>query len=373
MATYFVDNATGSDSDDGLSEANAWATIQHAVTTAASGDLIYIKGGTAYLEAVDLNRAVFLYLEGYTATPGDGGRFTIDGQDTRAYCFRLNDTGDLNPAVSMRNFVLTQATGDGFDSSGFTETNGIFLENGHFCENGGHGCQLNFNGSSGLINRPRFINCAFYNNAADGFNGVVAPFFAGCTFRANGQNHIEAATELLAYRCVFDDSEAHSIFLDGNVSSICLACTFNDSASGQDAIRSNGGASNFNILLDCSFNNIGGYCVNWTTTAPTRDTQCVVRNCHFDAATSGFASANADKNIVGNLTGEALFEDEAGGDLTPGAGSPLLAAGMPAGGFVMSGSLTVAQFAAIGAVERAEPAGGGGATYSGGQFNRGFN
>ena len=46
-ATYYIDAATGNDSDDGLSEANAWLTVSTiSGRTFAAGDTIYIMNGT---------------------------------------------------------------------------------------------------------------------------------------------------------------------------------------------------------------------------------------------------------------------------------------------------------------------------------------
>lgn len=43
---YYIDAATGSDSDSGLTTALAWATISKANTTLVAGDTVYIRAGT---------------------------------------------------------------------------------------------------------------------------------------------------------------------------------------------------------------------------------------------------------------------------------------------------------------------------------------
>lgn len=45
----YVDGATGSDSNDGTSWANAWATIGHAASTVTAGTLVTVKAGTYVL------------------------------------------------------------------------------------------------------------------------------------------------------------------------------------------------------------------------------------------------------------------------------------------------------------------------------------
>ena len=45
MATYYV-KTDGDDGEDGLSEPNAWATIDKAMNTVVGGDKVNIKTGT---------------------------------------------------------------------------------------------------------------------------------------------------------------------------------------------------------------------------------------------------------------------------------------------------------------------------------------
>ncbi|OQP56798.1 hypothetical protein A3860_09435 [Niastella vici] len=48
VKTYYVDGTSGNDSNDGLSLATAWKTIQKSFNTAVAGGLVLIKGGTYY-------------------------------------------------------------------------------------------------------------------------------------------------------------------------------------------------------------------------------------------------------------------------------------------------------------------------------------
>jgi len=68
MATYYV-KTTGDDLKDGLSEANAWATVTKALTIVAAGDTVYIAPGT------------YRNTSGWTlSTPGTAGHvITIEG------------------------------------------------------------------------------------------------------------------------------------------------------------------------------------------------------------------------------------------------------------------------------------------------------
>lgn len=48
---FYVDGATGSDSDNGQTAGDAWATIQHAATTLTAGQMVLIRAGTYAEEA----------------------------------------------------------------------------------------------------------------------------------------------------------------------------------------------------------------------------------------------------------------------------------------------------------------------------------
>lgn len=108
---FFVDVATGSDADDGLSEANAWLTIQKAADTLVAGEKAWIKAGN-YAEQVDLDTntgtgSLPIVFEGYTSATGDGGKFTVTGSGSRASCLVFNGTADY---LTFKNIILTSPT-----------------------------------------------------------------------------------------------------------------------------------------------------------------------------------------------------------------------------------------------------------------------
>jgi hypothetical protein len=70
MTTYYVDNVTGNNGDNGLSLGNAWAGINYAVTQVSAGDtILVVTTGTDYTG-------------GFTLTSSDSGtsvsRIVID-------------------------------------------------------------------------------------------------------------------------------------------------------------------------------------------------------------------------------------------------------------------------------------------------------
>ena len=113
MATYYVDVTTGSDADDGLSEANAWQTLQKAFDTATAGDAVYVKASATYSEQVDIDTntgtvTAPITFVGYTSTITDGGQFTWNGT---TYCAVTNG----KDFIRFRNVNFTSCTGSIFD------------------------------------------------------------------------------------------------------------------------------------------------------------------------------------------------------------------------------------------------------------------
>jgi len=72
---YFVDKTNGSNSNSGLSEGLAWASIQKAVSVANAGDKVWIKAGNYGSENLTMQRAGStsnpIVFEGYKNNPGD--------------------------------------------------------------------------------------------------------------------------------------------------------------------------------------------------------------------------------------------------------------------------------------------------------------
>lgn len=88
---YYVDPTSGSDSTgDGLSDATAWATVQHALNNitrnTSHGDRINIKAGSADTISTPWSLTTYgspasgapLIFQGYTSTASDGGVAVID-------------------------------------------------------------------------------------------------------------------------------------------------------------------------------------------------------------------------------------------------------------------------------------------------------
>ena len=178
MPTYYVDGAVCNDGNLGTSEGagNAWATIDHAMNSVASGDHVYIKASAAYTETPNIdtpgNSSNIVVIEGYTTTPGDDGKATIDGESTRSYCL----TGSTAATYYIwKNTKFINATSHG----AFIAAQDVM----QFVN-----CEFNNNGASGLFgdNSIAFINCVATGNATRGID-IDSGNVVGCIFHTNGQ------------------------------------------------------------------------------------------------------------------------------------------------------------------------------------------
>jgi hypothetical protein len=112
-ATYYVDPDSGDNAKDGLSIANAWASIPGSVGDTGSGwpshlvdgDIVYVKGGAQLNKSVLINSTHYsgsaLYdsiqiISGDLApSPWGTGRAIIDGQSTRYYGIGLSSVNGI--------------------------------------------------------------------------------------------------------------------------------------------------------------------------------------------------------------------------------------------------------------------------------------
>lgn len=342
MATYYVSDATGSDGDDGLSEGNAWATVDKAMNTVAAGDTVYVKADGDYLEIALIDTAGTvsgtITFEGYTTTPGDGGQATIDAEGTRASCLLDTISGSLY--YVFKNFIFKRGTSNNVNIDGID-----------------------------LV----FKNCTFLSATGDGYAGGALTWFENCLFGSNGAAGIDGSGALFIIGCRFDNNTAEGI--EASAGTYVLDCTF--SGNGADAIECLGGNGAVIVVLRCTIdgdgkttntgidfgssfwkrvlvvNNIIYDCLEGITSVD-QGTYFISRNNLLNANTTDYPSDNF-QTFEGEVITAPQFEDEAGGDYSLGSASPAKNAGYD--GHVLNGST---QRADIGAIESTVAGGGGG-------------
>ncbi len=339
MATYFVDNANGNDGSDGLSEGNAWATIDKAMNTVAAGDKVWVQGGTDYTETATIDTVGagnnWIVFEGYTTSTGDGGSFTIDGGSTRANGI----TSVLTPTTHYRfeNMILENHTGNGFNT---TSSDVLVFVN----------CEANSNGARGfeLNNCSVFVSCKANSNTTDGFGGDISCTFINCEAFSNTQNGFEVDVGgIILYNCIAFSNALSGISGKGNA--FTVAVMFNCTVDGDSKDSDNGWASSSGQLPVCLVNNILYDCTDGIDGNANGD----------DASRIGFNNlVNSNTNAHNNwgptgddVTGAPAFTDEGANDYTLGSGSAAIDAGSDHSG-------TSSPSMDIGAHQKAGAAGG---------------
>ncbi len=216
-ATYYV-RTSGSDANDGVSPATAWATISHAASQVAPGDEVHVGGGT-YSEAVDITTTglvadpIFFFADTAGFQTSDEGPVIVDAAGFD-YGFRLDSVA----YVGIHGFTVTGAApgvsrGGGVDidscnsvvvsdcvlygnDRGIHATNSVAaaLDSNRISNNlGGDAAGIVLNNDDGFLIRNNLI----YNNAGYGIVLVasVTNFMAQAnTLYAGGSDQFHEMT-----------------------------------------------------------------------------------------------------------------------------------------------------------------------------------
>ncbi|GAB4252746.1 MAG: hypothetical protein Kow0027_17640 [Saprospiraceae bacterium] len=257
--TYYV-KPGGSDSNTGLSWAQAYLTLQKAIETAVAGDEIWVAAGT-YYPTKDING---------NASPGDSRTKTFFiNKDIKIY----GGFAGTETMLSQRDWVMNVTTlsgdigtpGDNSDNcyhvvfmqhlsnmavlDGFSITAGNANNGVDFPNNRGGGIYNNGSGS-GNSSTPSIANCSFSGNSAaysggavfnDGTAGNSSPSFTNCSFSGNSA---------LLGGAVYNDDTA------GNSSPSFTNCSFsgNSAVFVGGAVFNYGSAGNSSLTFtNCSF------------------------------------------------------------------------------------------------------------------------
>jgi hypothetical protein len=174
MTTYYVDPTNGNDSDDGLSWANAFLTLNGAEDEpVAAGDTVYVGPGV-YRESLTLDidgssGNPITYIGDTTGenTDGVGGVVRITGSDndqstTRNRC--LDDNFGTRDYRTFRGFLIDMAASEGVLCSG----NNWIIEDCIFMHNTSY--DVRFHGASQSTNTVR--RCVFLNGGTS-WNAAV--------------------------------------------------------------------------------------------------------------------------------------------------------------------------------------------------------
>ena len=337
MATYYVDAVAGSDSNAGTAEGsgNAWQTIQKAANTISNGDKVWVKASADYTEQVTLATSMsnLTMFEGYSSTIGDNGKATIQGSNSRSYC--LSSTSKYH--YGWKNFIFEGATTASMQLN--TQNAYWWFGNCIFRPGTGSGSTAGANLASSA---SAFVNCLFDGFSGNGieFSGSSPDHFAGCTFSNNGNYGLLAAfSTVYAIKCVFVDNA--TIGLRGNTNRLDF-CTF---ANNRDGVFTTA-TCQANGCIFASHNGATSYGVKHA-----RAYKCFFYDNTTDIDGLGVGSYGYD--IENTYLSTDPFTDSASGDYTILSNSPAYQGASFVAGYT--------DYQDAGALQHADPSGGGGA------------
>jgi hypothetical protein len=317
MATYYVSDTTGSDLDDGLSEGDAFKTIQQAIDTVAAGDQVYVKADGTYTEALTApvvgTAADPIHFEGYTTTTGDGGLVTNDGTGTLGV--GLTYAVNQNWYHTWTNFRFTD-----FTSHGMTFGLGSSLMI--------RACESDNNGGTGIVVKDisHIVNCHVHNNTGGGVSCDGQCSVIGCLIRNNGTPQIGmTGVRNYVYNNVVTATTGLGIQLVNGNNFVIGNTVWGDNKQMDYGIVLTSGIAVPNIVI----NNIVSECAIvgiysndgagdlWTSHV------AILHNLLFDNTDNYFDASTA----IGEVTADPQFNNTGAGDFTLAAGSPAVNVG----------------------------------------------
>ncbi len=328
MTDYFVDDATGSDLDDGLTEGNAFATITHALDsgagthTFAAGDKVWVKASATYTEDVPVDvpgtATAPITIEGYTTTTGDNGRAAITAASVSAVLIGAITTSGVHFYV-WKNFLMTGGSGDVYDASA---GDSITFVN----------CRITSGGADGVgaDNNISFFNCEIDNNTGDGVDVDNDLIMIGCRVHNNGstRSQVNSLNGVFLYStCYAGVNSQAGIRCDGNAGPHVFSnCTFdgeNTTTSFAIEVTSSTLAQSVVVVNDILYDFATGVDVG-----TAMGDHALIGHNLINSNTTDY---NGIANTLGNdQTGAPVFTNEAADDYSLGSSSPAIDAGFDA-------------------------------------------
>lgn len=274
MATYYVRQSGGSDSNDGLSFANGWATIQKAADTAVAGDLVLICADGTYTPSVTINFNTnkhsgddpIIFRGAASDGTDDGTQATISGSSLGA----SDDLIDLSISGGgvnrFENLRFTGATQYNIYKS-TSAANVIILKNCRVDNASSHG--IYFGNPSDLL---EIYDTEIDSNGGAGVTGFSSTSRANVTairscIHDNSGNGVEVGQRFRFIDCLIYDNGDCGIYIaassgTGTRSHYIVNCVFFNNTN--HGVKTNGGDCWYRIS-NCIFRSNGGYAINSQT------------------------------------------------------------------------------------------------------------
>ena len=341
---------TGGGLHDGSSEANAW-TLAEGFANYAAGDRVNIKAGT-YATTSSLN----LGTSGSTTSPVvfRGYKTTIGDMDDTPTSQRVSGT-DI-PKITGTTGGITNANYIGyvtFQNLSFeynSSSTTIYMNNMTVLNL--IRCRIT-NDGSGACTYSRYasvvhINCFLSSTSTtSSLSGAAAVGSSNSRFHRcvlDGGNIGYNGKNPIIFDSVIKNQNSYGIYNSSYTTDYVSNCTFYN--AGNDFIY----AGNRALITNCVFDTCSGYAIR------TNNSHAILANnaYHDSSFTSGRLSINDGLDIEPITLTSSPFVDAASGDLTIDSASPAYGKG-----FLFENDQT--SYADIGAIQHADPSGGGGA------------
>lgn len=346
MATYYVDVATGNNTDTGLSEALAWADPGYAAQQMAEGDWCYVKSGTYTISSATLGAGGPVKfsaaagkrcgMEGYYSSPGDramnGATFTPPLLQATVGSIKICE-GD---GTFSDPHVFAYLSVDGNAQTGIT---GFFGDNVGWCL--AVQCYAEDCDTDGF-KVVTCVQCKAYD-CNDGFDDCVTMY---CVSDANAVGFACSAAHTIVHGCIAANNTGDG-FQDPWYSVLSNCVAYNN---GGDGFQS---ATGSNTYVACIAAKNGGYGFN------SNDSSQYIGCAVPGVGATNIANASGNFNAAAQFTAGTVtltyngdpFLDASTGDFRPdnisGGGALLRAAGLDPYG--QTGAID------IGAVQHADP------------------
>lgn len=310
MTTYYVDDATGNNSDAGTSEADAWQTLAKAASSVAAGDLVNVKNTNDYTITAAVAWSIGgtcaagpVRIRGYTTTPGDGGRFICKTSTNSINMFNIGANMLQFQDFELKHQAATK--GRGIVASGGDRL-GLHLINGRI-----EGCTYGIDGEY-------VTNFAFHGLLIDNMefvsNATVA--IAGHSLTANNvliraagdawRRGVLGMSSCVAFnRTRIYAPTGYGLKYDYTSSTYSSALSFVDGVirgCGSDGVYLGHGTSGPGFAFLCENSIIygnGGYGFN---AAASSHSNHLLRKCAFRSNTSGNYNSTYFSNHLNEIT-----------------------------------------------------------------------
>ncbi len=347
MAILFVDS-TATGAGDGSSWTDAWTTIDAAmndVTTRGAGPHTYLVTAGPYAESPTIDTAgtatAPITFQGDDASGGSGvGAVEVITIDATSITNGLTGPGsNFDLFYVFKNFIFDNADNHGV-SLGSNDV--VTFKN----------CTFSNNGNKGVLGRQSFSfeRCSSTGNSGIGFDMGSVSFAVGCVASGNTRGFILTAGGIAHCLCFNNTEEAFEFTSNTNSIRFIVNCTVDGNGDASDSGIEMAGLITHGVVANCIIYD----CLVGLTMGQNVGELHISMNNLLNANGTRYNNA---ATFTGEVTDAPLFTTE-GSDYSLQSGSPAKAAGFDAGELIGDGT----SYVDIGAIQRQEPTGGGGAT-----------